>query len=393
MITKDMAYINKAYNKMNISGEHYADKINIKFSEQDANYVDLKQRLGQYATDWDVSRIESACQEFKRNNKDKEWKSFSNLSLCQGKECPIDRILIDTTRQRRLMVDWICNIISKFKQSKVMAIQVYKHPDKPGYYVAWDGQHTAISLYIIITKIFGDELANCIVPIVEYPYTSLAEMRENFVDLNGDAKKPLDDIDHFQQMVFGVRIDGMDKPKFVETERKQQHLENYKLFATHQKYADTDKPGAISRLNEIMKDPPENTLIFAKYFTALNQSRAVDPKEIVMMSAYFNECQKQDIDLTDDYINELAFFIRDYFDADFSPHGKFWDKMSIAYYNWHEEHWADISEDDPRYQYPRVQKEPAHGMHYLTACLRKHTELKVPKYDNNSSFRPLDEDL
>ena len=62
-----------------------------------------------------------------------------------------------------------------------------------------------------------------------------------------------------------------------------------------------------------MKDPAENTLIFAKYFTALNQRRAVDPKEIVMMFAYFNECQKQDIDLTDDYINELAFFVRDYF--------------------------------------------------------------------------------
>ena len=67
--------------------------------------------------------------------------------------------------------------------------------------------------------------------------------------------------------------------------------------------------------------------------------------------------------------------------------------MSIAYHNWHEEHWADISEDDPRYQHPRVQKEPAQGMHYLTACLRKHTGLKVPKYDNNSSFRPLDKDV
>jgi len=393
MITKQMSYVNEMYNEMTQAYEHYADKVNRKFWEQDAHYVDLKERLGEYADDWDLHRIESACQEFKRNNSDKNWNSFQDLSLCQAKECPIDRILIDTTRQRPLMIDWICNIISKFKQSKVMAIQVYEHPDKPGYYVAWDGQHTVISLYILITKIFGDDLANCIVPIVVYPFTSLAEMRENFVDLNGDAKQPLDDIDHFQQMVFGVRIDGMDKPKFVATERKQQHLEKYKLFATHHKYSDTNQPGAISRLNEIMKHPAETTLIFAKYFTALNQRRAVDPKEMVMMYAYFDVCQQQDIELSDEYIHQLAWFMKEHFDADFSPHGKFWNQMGIAYHNWHEQHWADITEDDPRYQYPRIQKEPTHGMHYLTACLRKHTDLKVPRYDNNSSFRPLDQDL
>lgn len=396
MITRDMSYINKMYNEINQAvehHEHYADKVNSKFREKDAHYVDLKERLNEYSTDYDVTRIESACQEFRRNNKDKNWNSFLDLSLCKGDECSIDKILIDTTRQRPLMLDWIQKIISKFKQSKVMAIQVYEHPEKPGYYVAWDGQHTVISLYIIITKIFGDDLDKCIVPIVVYPFTSLAEMRENFVDLNGDGKHPLDDIDHYQQMVYGVRIDNLDSPKFIETEIKQQHIEKYKLFATHEKYSDTHQPGAISRLNEITKHNPEYTLCFAKYFTALNERRAVEPKELVMIYAYFDECKKQGIEITDAYINDLAWFLKEKFDADFSPNGKFWNKMGIAYNRWHEITWQGIPEDDPRYSYPRIQKEPAHGMHYLTACLRKHTNLKVPKYDNGSPFRPLDQDL
>ena len=35
----------------------------------------------------------------------------------------------------------------------VMPIQVYKEGDN---YIAWDGQHTSIALYIIPTKVFGE---------------------------------------------------------------------------------------------------------------------------------------------------------------------------------------------------------------------------------------------
>ena len=40
-----------------------------------------------------------------------------------------------------------------FSQTMVMSIQVYKEGDN---YIAWDGQHTSIALYIIPTKVFGE---------------------------------------------------------------------------------------------------------------------------------------------------------------------------------------------------------------------------------------------
>ena len=41
----------------------------------------------------------------------------------------------------------------------VMAIQVYEDPERPSKYIAWDGQHTIIALFIIQQKVFGERTA------------------------------------------------------------------------------------------------------------------------------------------------------------------------------------------------------------------------------------------
>jgi len=81
-----------------------------------------------------------------------------------------------------------------------MAIQVYEDASKPGYYIAWDGQHTAISLYIILTKVFGERTAQTMIPVVVYNVKHKLEIRRNFILLNGDAKEELDFIDKYKQM-------------------------------------------------------------------------------------------------------------------------------------------------------------------------------------------------
>ena len=78
----------------------------------------------------------------------------------------LDKIIIDTSMQRQPNMRHILQIIQHFRETMVMAIQVYINED--GNYVAWDGQHTALALYILATKVFGNRLGACQVPIVVY---------------------------------------------------------------------------------------------------------------------------------------------------------------------------------------------------------------------------------
>ena len=63
----------------------------------------------------------------------------------------MDAILIDET-QRELNIRHILKILIKCIESMVMAIQVYEDPERHLKYIAWDGQHTIIALFIIQQK-------------------------------------------------------------------------------------------------------------------------------------------------------------------------------------------------------------------------------------------------
>lgn len=369
--------------------DSYASKANSRYRKQDSHFVTLKERLNEQLDEFNSWRLDQAVKEFIQNNP--QWSKFSNLKLCKALTTSLDKILIDITMQRRLNFRHVMRIISKFLESKVMAIQVYEDPEKPGYYIAWDGQHTAIALYIIASKVFGEKLSNCNIPIVVYDVTKKAEIRENFIGLNGDDKLGLDLIDLYMQMIFGVRIDGSTEPSWVSAEVKQQIFETYDMFVTNDKFGDHEEAGALSRIDEFMKYSPEVTLWFAKYFSALGQERAVEPKEAVMMYWYFSSCESQNIVVTDEYIADLASVNKDLFDADFSPEGPFWGKVYSCYYSWHKEFYKDV---DSMYRPdPRPSKEIPHGATYITAQLKKTFGHPVPVYNGSTDFRVLAKDL
>jgi hypothetical protein len=135
-------------------------------------------------------------------------------------------------------------------------------------------------------------------------------MRENFMELNGDAKLALDLIDYFHQMVFGIRTDGSNNALWKLVEEKQQALEQAGIFATHTKFGDTDMPGALSRLDELMDTKKYNVAItqhFCKYFSNVcGSNRPVQPKEVWMLYEYFRLCQHEGIDVNDTYIKGVA---------------------------------------------------------------------------------------
>ncbi|NDG30600.1 hypothetical protein EB118_11085 [bacterium] len=375
----------------------HAQLINEQYLKSDSHFVSLRERLNEALANTPLFEglLIAMVQEFKRRHKD--WQSFIDLHLCQAIQVTMDRILIDTTMQRSLNLRHILNILQHFRSTMVMAIQVYEDESKPGYYIAWDGQHTAITLYIILTKVFGEQVAKALVPVVVYNVKHKLEIRRNFILLNGDAKEELDFIDKYKQMVCGVKIDHADDPEWVDTAIKNDYLANAGLFATHSKFGDDDKPGAFSLLADTLmskslktRKHPEVTRMFARYWTFLNEQRPVEPKEARQLYEYFNLCHEQGITVDDAYLLEFVQFTKDNFEADFGPTGPFWDKVKMAYENWYKK---ANPESYAEFGLKGFTSEMRTGIPFLIAQIQKSTKLKTPKYSANNGFTVDKKDL
>ena len=209
-----------------------------------------------------------------------------------------------------------------------MPICVYQDPQRPGRYICWDSQHTAVVLYIIATRVFNMKIDEIEIPIVVYASNQKADMRECFVTLNSpEGKKTLDHIDKIHQKIYGVRTDGNTRPDWVFVERKQQAMEENKIFLTHRKFGDENEGGAQSRMDEFIdeKYDLEVNQNFAKYFFKMcYATRPVQPKESWMMYEFFNLCQMSKIPVDDQYISGVVNSLKTAFNGDFD---------SIALYN------------------------------------------------------------
>lgn len=368
----------------------HADKINQQFNSSASNFETLQERLENTLQILPVFRnmLTGAVEEFSRRFKN--LTQHSEYELCRAVDASLDQILIDTTMQRQLDFWHILNILSQFKLTMVMPIQVYVDPDKPGKFIAWDGQHTAIVLYIIATMILGIQPKDFKVPVVIYNTKLKLEIRRNFILLNGDAKKPLEFIDTFKQMVFGVRVDGADEPAWKDAELKQQYFEKAGLFATHAKFGDDDQPGAFTLLADTIMTKnlakakhPDVTRMFAEYWSYLNETRPVQAKEARQLYEYFNLCHEQKIKVDKKYLLEFIDFTKSYFGANFGESGMFWSKVKIAYTNWYAK---ANPESFSEFGLKGFSTEMRTGIPFLIAQIKKSTNLKTPKYVPNNGF-------
>ena len=380
----------------------YADKINGQFTLKKSNFVTLQKRLQEALTVKSRFSImlDGAVDEFKRRNK--QWKTFTDMHLCSAISVNMDKVLIDTTLQRPLNIRHIIKILSYFSQTMVMPIQVYEDPEEPGKYIAWDGQHTAITLYIIVTKVFGLRPSQVEIPVVVYPTTQKLEIRRNFILLNGDAKEPLDFIDTFKQMVYGVRVDGATDPDWLNTDKKQTFLEEAGLFATNNKFGDEDENGAFTLLADTLMTKnlskaksPEVTRMFAEYWTYLNEERPVQAKEARQLYEYFDACYQQGITVDSDYIRTFANFTKEFFEADFSESGMFWDKVKESYSNWYRganKGSLDVNEHG-EIIVRGFTTEWRCGGPFIIEQIKKSTDLDTPSFTPNNGYKPKESEL
>jgi hypothetical protein len=373
----------------------HAQIINGRYLNSTSNFISLQQRLNEALKHAPLfqAMIDGMTDEFKRRHK--EWTSFVDLELCEAIPVTMDKILIDTTMQRSLNLRHVLKILQYFKSTMAMAIQVYKDDSKPGYYIAWDGQHTAIALYIILTKVFGEQTARAMIPVVVYNVKHKLEIRRNFILLNGDAKQEMDFFDIYCQMVHGVKGQNAEDQEWVDTAAKNDYLAAAGLFATHSKLGDDDKPGAFTLLADTLmskslktRKHPEVTRMFAEYWSYLAVERPVDAKEARQLYEYFNLCYEQNIAVDKTYLLEFVNFTRTNFDADFSHTSPFWSKVRMAYESWYKTANQGSTDVDAKGNIivRGFTTEMRTGIPFLIAQLKKSTKLKVPKYVPNNGF-------
>lgn len=385
----------------------YAQKVNSKYSNSASFFVNLKERITDAIGSLPAFKqiglrgnLKNAMDIWQQNYP--HIKKFKDLQLVDCHYRPLSDILIDVTMQRKLDLVWVISLLKKFCEVQAVPIQVYQvikgdeelnyYPTGKELYASWDGQHTAVLFYIIAVYILNEDPTKVMVPVNIYPVSKKSVIRQVFVSNNSsDGKKLLEDIDYFQQMIYGVRVDGNTNKDWETAELKQQYLEQADLFVTADKFGDTQEPGAISRMQEINHYSSDIIRKFAIYTTTINHPRPIASQEIEIMCRFFDVAKSGGCDYTDEEIIDLGQHLHDLFDANFHESSPFWDKVRTAYNNW----WDDFYDGIPEDRKParsRVSKNWTTGGPFLWHQLKKTWGGRLPRMVN-SPFQPFAKDL
>jgi hypothetical protein len=379
----------------------YCDTMNARYSVNTSTFQDLKERLNYTlsqmppdAKRYKLFMLGEAIKEFQRRFP--LITKFKQLRLCKSQTAKLKQILIDDTMQRKLDLDWVIDILSNFNEFQIQPVQVYRAKGNDLLFASWDGQHTAMVLYVVAVMILNDT-DDVEIPVTIYEVSLKSEIRNNFVKGNSkEGKKLLDPIDLFMQMIYGVRLDGSDNALWIEAERKQQYLEHNGLFVTADKFGDTNQPGAISRLDEINKYSASVIKELAMYLgLSAQDQRAVDPKEAYIMGNWFAMDHDNREEYTEEDMFRLYHLFKTKFNADFTPSGPFWklvetsylkykEKEKQVYVNLYGQDFADL-----HFKEPRLNKDWIQGGTYLWHLVKKnYKQGPIPAMSINTPFTP-----
>lgn len=329
----------------------YAQKQNSRYDCDIDEYVSVQNRL-QNLLDSDATGIfEDLFIELTEEFRDRypEYNTYAEMAkhmVGQGVEGwrPILEVDINTTMQRLADRDWLVSILATFNPILVNPVRVYcdthRTDDGENRFVAWDGQHTSLVLYMIAVYGFKMDPKDVMIPTSLYPGSDRAAIRLQFMYYNaGRGNKPLDAIDLFMQYVYGYNNDGSRDDMNVRCHRIQKLAEKYNLFLTNEKFGDQDMPGAVVRLSEIMnRNYSVEVIDFVFYYHSITKPNKPMPAlEMDNLCHYFKACEEQGIDVDYAYIDRMAEVLS-------IVTNNTWDKGSIkhnkvktAYENWFKE--------------------------------------------------------
>lgn len=312
----------------------YAQSVNAKFKSSEDTLISVRDRFIAAVSADDEEFLKSILGEFRSRFpqytcfKDM-YKDMVKMGSSSEDRITIKQLLINTVIQRELDVEWVFNICGKFDPFFVNIIRVYPVENKKvtgklkntgAYYAVWDGQHTVTSLIAVAMFGFGlswEETLELEVPVAVYPNTNIAKLRQRFIGVHdGAMTKALDKIDLYMQYVWAVRHNNDTDPWSKRFEEIQSAMEEFNCFFTHEKFGDTDMPGAISRPSEIYPNGRDvnkwKSSVLRRVFQYHNiaiPDLPVEPLEIDNMSHIFRACDQQGIEVNDEYVRQFAKYL------------------------------------------------------------------------------------
>lgn len=307
----------KASKATTVRKNKYADAVNDTYHTDEDHFVTVGERLQEmFAKDSDLEMMFRSLAEGMVGAMG--YKTYHDMikdvvGMGSIQYIPASEIDINDTMQRWPDRENLINIVAEFNPDFINRIRTYLDSKrKDGEFtrhVAWDGQHTAIALWIIAVYGFGIEPELATVPVDQYPGDDRAAIRRRFVEFNsGRTSKKLESIDLFKQYVAGFRHDGLQDFWNMRCVKLQEYFEQYSYFATSEKFGDHERVGAWSRMTEIMnRNYPVEVFERVMYFHSVsNSTKPFVALEVDNMSQFIRQCMNDGIIVTDEYLDEMA---------------------------------------------------------------------------------------
>ena len=381
----------------------HAELRNSRFNTDTSVFVSVKQRFDDYCAlvPGAATQMNNAIKEFKSKFPNLTWEQIES-QLVEAQSCNLSDVRIDDTMNRPLDWEHVRKIVKNFCPTRVMPINVYKDANAAGSSVAWDGQHTSVTLYVIGVLIFGKPIGNIAVPINISKATSKEEIRINFIELNGEAKLPLSPLDLFEQKVYGYLVDKSNRPDWELAANKFQALEAVNIFLTSEAYRDQDQDGAITHVASIINNDLDIVQKFATYwkFRSQLENRRVESKELIHVIYMFNYAKSNNIDWSEENIENIVDIFWNCFACEFTGTrhlNVFWKKLDNSYNIWYDKVYGKVDKD---YR-PTLFKMTTSGVHQETFGLKfmlsqlafSGFKGSLPDYEHPAGYKPRNADL
>ena len=281
----------------------------------------------------------------------KEWQKLVQKYFDQGiildpnlrplvKMVKLGRLLIDEDIQRALDPKHCKKIAMPgiFNPSLLQVVFCVKTPGSEEYH-AVDGQHTATLLAALIDAgLFAMETdwKEVEIPVLYIETTSKAFARKAFALINGKGKKKISPYYEHRTKVMSRRIDDSDDDDDKDAERKQSICEKYNCFPIDDEGPFVGRPGTFTHM-QALNLPDEIIELACKFHDKYFHYDPIDGSLWFMMADLYRAFKAAKIDITDEFLEELAGILQIYFAGLYQFHEsvhsahKRWGKHSYGY--------------------------------------------------------------
>lgn len=225
-------------------------------------------------------------------------------------------LLIDEDIQRALDNKHCKKIATPgvFNPSLLQVVFCVKTPNIEEYH-AVDGQHTATVLAALVDAgLFSNESnwKDVEIPVLYIETSSKAFARKAFALINGKGKKKISPYYEHRTKVMARRIDDSEDDEDKNAEIKQQICEKYHCYPIDDEGPFVGKPGTFTHM-QALNLPNEVLELACKFHNQYFHYDQIDGSLWFMINDIYQAFTAAKIDITDEFMRELAGILQGYF--------------------------------------------------------------------------------